>query len=98
MSAILPHPATVRRQAAMLAELRQRRRVLAAFVDAAAVMARCTTAELLGRTRRAPLVRWRAFFMAAAYRAGFSSPEVGRAFRRDHTTVLAAVRRAEGRG
>lgn len=46
------------------------------------------------RTTRVALARRRLF--AALWLAGFSHSEIGRLFRRDHTSVLASVRKTVG--
>lgn len=50
--------------------------------------------DLLGRERSKQLTSARAAFMLWLYEGGFSYPEVGRMLRRDHTTVMVAVRKA----
>lgn len=53
-----------------------------------------TVADLLSHDRRQPLARLRQEAMAACYATGlWSLPQVGAYFRRDHTTVLYAVRK-----
>lgn len=67
--------------------------LLHALVEDAAREAGCTVAQILGpqRSRTITEARWQA--MLAAYEGGFSLPQIGRVFNRDHTTVLHAVRR-----
>ena len=45
-------------------------------------------------SRRPEIVSWRRATMVAFRRAGYSFPQIGAAFRRDHTTVMDACRRA----
>lgn len=62
---------------------------LSDFVAQAASQAGCTVEQI-----RSPQRRWapaRQDAMRRAYEAGFSAPMVGRAFNRDHTTVLYAA-------
>lgn len=65
-----------------------------AFVDRAAEQAGVPRAMITGHGRAAAVVAARADQMLAAYEAGFSSLQIGRAFSKDHTTVLAAIKRA----
>ena len=57
--------------------------------------------DLTGQNRFLPVVKVRQHAMLLAHEAGYSTPQIGRAFSRDHTTVLhgirAAQRRASGR-
>lgn len=64
---------------------------LAALVEDAAREAGCTVAQMLGPQRALHPYRWRA--MKRAHEEGYSLPQIGRAFNRDHTTVLHAVRK-----
>ena len=48
---------------------------------------------LFGRCRRQPYSRLRQLCYLLAYERGFSLPQIGRAFGRDHTTVLYGIRR-----
>jgi chromosomal replication initiation ATPase DnaA len=66
---------------------------LHALVEDAAREAGCSVAVILGHQRRIEAVRarWRA--MRRAYDAGYSLPQIGRVFNRDHSTVLHAVRK-----
>lgn len=48
--------------------------------------------DLLGRSRSKMIVRARKEAMKAVYELGFSYPEVGRFFGRDHTTVMYLVK------
>jgi hypothetical protein len=67
--------------------------MLRALVEYAAQEAGCTLAEMLGPSRRRPVVGCRQAAMRAGLDAGFSSTQVGLAFNRDHTTVLYAAGR-----
>jgi chromosomal replication initiation ATPase DnaA len=49
-----------------------------------------------GRAAHVVAARWR--WMRAAYDAGYGSPAIGRAFGKDHTTVLAAIKRVGRKG
>lgn len=53
--------------------------------------------ELLSRSRDAHYVRARAEAYVVLRGQGWSYPSIGRAFKRDHTTILSAVRKAIGR-
>ncbi len=50
--------------------------------------------EILARDRHAHLVRARAVAMLEVRKLGFSYPEIAKAFGRDHTTVIHAVKSA----
>lgn len=56
-----------------------------------------TLADLRSPCREHPLVHVRQEAMALAAAQGFSLPQVGRFFCRDHTTVLNAIRSVERR-
>ena len=58
-----------------------------------------TSTALTGKTRHAPVVRARhlAMWLARQLRPEMSLPTIGRAFKRDHTTVLLGIRRYEER-
>jgi chromosomal replication initiation ATPase DnaA len=64
---------------------------LAALVEDAAREAGCTVAQILGPQHRFAPYRHRAMRAAAA--EGYSLPQIGRAFNRDHSTVFYAVRK-----
>lgn len=49
--------------------------------------------DVMGRDRRAKVARARQVAMAGMWMAGFTYPEVGRFFERDHVTVMHAVKR-----
>lgn len=65
--------------------------LLHALVEDAAREAGVTVAQILGPQRALAPFRWRA--MKRAHEAGFSLPQIGRAFNRDHTTVLHGLRK-----
>lgn len=53
-----------------------------------------TLDEMLGRSKRAPIVKARQEAMAQVrMRLGYSYPRIGRLFKRDHTTALWACRK-----
>jgi chromosomal replication initiation ATPase DnaA len=66
---------------------------LHALVEDAAREAGCTVAQMLGyqRNQGAKFARWRA--MRRAHEDGYSLPQIGRAFNRDHTTVIYGLRK-----
>jgi len=64
------------------------RRVL----DEVAAAAGVSVADILGPSRRARVVAARQAVMAVLHRRGWSSPRIGRALRRDHSTVLHGIR------
>jgi chromosomal replication initiation ATPase DnaA len=64
---------------------------LHALVEDAAREAGCTVAQILGHQRTRRIAWARQIAMRKAIEEGFSSPEVGRAFNRDYTTVLYAA-------
>jgi chromosomal replication initiator protein len=53
--------------------------------------------ELTGRDRTDGIVKVRQHAMLLAHQAGYSMPQIGRAFNRDHTTVLEGIRHARRR-
>lgn len=53
--------------------------------------------ELMGPSHRAELCRIRELIYAAARRQGYSLPQIGRVFRRDHTTILSGLRNYEAK-
>jgi chromosomal replication initiator protein len=53
--------------------------------------------ELIGPGRAYALSRVRQYGMLLAYRAGYSTPQIGAAFKRDHTTVLHGLKAAKRR-
>ena len=65
--------------------------LLHALVEDAAREAGVTVAQMLGPQRNRSIAWARQRAMAKAFRAGFSAPQIGRAFNRDHTTVLYAA-------
>ena len=68
------------------------------YVRAAAEAADVPEAVILGAQRRRSIAYHRQAAMALAYRAGYSMPEIGSAFNKDHTTVkYACVRFEAGR-
>jgi hypothetical protein len=64
---------------------------LHALVEDAAREAGCTVAQMLGPQHRFAPYRHQA--MKRAHDDGYSLPQIGRAFNRDHTTVVYAVRK-----
>jgi len=50
-------------------------------------------ATILGRDKTAPIARARQIVMFEARKAGFSLTQIGRVLGRDHTTILAGIRR-----
>ena len=66
--------------------------LLHALIEDAAREAGCSIAQIVGRTRRRPIVWARQKAMRRAYEEGFSIVQIGLAFGgRDHTTVLYAA-------
>jgi hypothetical protein len=65
------------------------------IVDRVCVEMQVTEAELRGRSRTKQIVSARQLAMRRLYDEGpeWSTPRVGRAFKRDHTTVLYALRK-----
>lgn len=49
--------------------------------------------QIMGRSRLAPVADARALCMFIARRQGFSLSRIGKSMNRDHTTVLAAIRK-----
>lgn len=72
------------------------RNVIADIIAACAAEWGVTVAEIRGHSRKAHIVapRHAAMWLAREI-TGRSMPEIGRAFRRDHTSVLSAVRRID---
>ena len=48
--------------------------------------------EIMGRSRKAPIAQARHLVWLVAQRQGMSLTQIGRAFDRDHTTVLHGIR------
>jgi chromosomal replication initiation ATPase DnaA len=71
--------------------------LLHALVEDAAREAGCTVAQMLGRQQAAFIAHARQRAMRRAWEEGYSAPEIGAAFRRDHTTVLYAAGRLTGK-
>ncbi len=71
---------------------------VAEIIKATAMRHRITVGALLGRGRTRPVVaaRHEAITLAHAARPDFSMPALGRIFRRDHTAILHALRKAKG--
>ncbi len=65
--------------------------ILHALVEDAAREAGCTVAQMLGPTRVRSIAWARQKAMRRAFEEGFSAPQIGWVFRRDHTTVLYAA-------
>lgn len=53
--------------------------------------------DVIGRARERHITAVRHFIWSELYAQGYSFPEIGREFGRDHTTVLAGVRRHNAR-
>lgn len=69
------------------------------FVSSAATEAGVTEAHIVGPQRTVSVTEARQRAMARAYATGrYSLPQIGRAFNRDHTTVLHAFRKAAALG
>jgi chromosomal replication initiation ATPase DnaA len=66
-------------------------KVLDEVIDTAAQYFGVTCEEMVGRSRKQPLVHFRQIAMSVAYLGPSNLPEIGRAFGRDHTTVLYAI-------
>lgn len=64
---------------------------LHALLDGAAREAGVPVAVILGYRRQPAIVLARQRAMRVAFEEGFSSPQIGRVFNRDHTTVLYAA-------
>lgn len=74
-------------------------RSLRDFIAEAAAEAGLTAAHITGPQRTLRVSEPRQKAMARAYATGlYSLPQIGRAFHRDHTTVLHACRKAAARG
>ena len=84
------------RMAARRAQCRPRRPTseLLAIVADAARDAGCTVDQMVGYGRAREVVEARHAAMRRAYEAGYSMPQIGRAFDRDPTTVHHAIRKA----
>ena len=66
------------------------------IIEAVAVEFNVTPEQITGQRRHADLFKARAAVCQVAAEAGFSSPLIGKALRRDHSTVLNAITRAQG--
>ena len=67
---------------------------IAALAHYAASQTGVSVAELRGASREARVVRVRFAVVWAARGLGASTPQIGRALNRDHTTAVAGIRRA----
>lgn len=69
--------------------------IIETAIDTAEAVTGVSRADILGRSRRHPVVvaRWSA--MAAARTFGLSLPQIGRGFGRDHTSVLNGLNRVD---
>lgn len=82
----------------LVAEICRREKLAAPEAAASAIVAQVATATgidsaiILSRVRSAPVAAARAHCMAATYRLGFSSLQVGRIFGRCHASVLHALK------
>lgn len=67
--------------------------IITAAIDTAEAVTGISRSEIIGRSRRRPIVvaRWSA--MAAARTFGLSLPVIGRGFGRNHTSVLNGLER-----
>lgn len=65
------------------------------IVEMTAMAHGLTVQDLTGPDRHRPIVRvrWRA--MAEMRREGYSLPQIGRALKRDHTTIIYGLRRLQ---
>lgn len=70
--------------------------LLEVLCEEVAARHRVSSEEMRGHCRRAALVEARREAYELMLRAEFSASEVARFFRRDHTTILFALRGAEG--
>jgi hypothetical protein len=68
------------------------------LLAAACALARCTEAELMGRSHERRIAWPRQELMLALQEKGWSHAEIGRRFSRNHTTVLDGIERAKARG
>lgn len=50
--------------------------------------------DIMGKSRKAVLCRVRERIWLQAHEAGFSSVQIGRVFKRDHTSILHGIRNA----
>lgn len=50
--------------------------------------------DIMGKSRKAALCRVRERIWLQAHEAGFSSVQIGRVFKRDHTSILHGIRNA----
>lgn len=74
------------------------RRALIKIASDAAADNGLTLAELQSDSRSYSVTRPRQYAMMLMLEAGYSASEIGRFFRRDHTTVLHGIRAAKARG
>ncbi len=71
--------------------------IVAEIIVATAERYGFTYEDILGKSKTLTVVKARQEAMVEARKRGFSYPELGKFFGVDHTTVLHAVRKAEGR-
>ena len=76
----------------------RKRELLRAVVAKVADVHQVTATAIMGRSRYKSVARARMVVMFELRGLGFSYPEVGRLVGRDHTTVMAAVRRCRALG
>ena len=88
-----PAPAAVE-----MPEKKPRKITVSSVIDAAAAYFKTSPADLAGPAKHWPLVQYRHIAVYVAYQATTRSfPHIGRAFRRDHSTVFHACRRVQER-
>lgn len=67
---------------------RVRKARVADIIAVAARMARTTPEEILGPSRKRPIMRVRQACFVVARRSGHSYPQIGNAMKRDHSTII----------
>ncbi len=89
-----PADALVRVIDAGLAEMSRRVPTVSDLLDDVARMTGVSRAELVGPSRLKTITAARHHAMRCMRDLGYSFPEIGRAFNRDHTTAISACRKA----
>jgi len=72
-------------------------RIILAIIDEVGAETGFSPAQIRGRGRQAALAEARQMVMYIAHNQGLSSAEIGRAMRRDHTTVLHGIKAEKAR-
>lgn len=91
------HPQTLPTDTQVVAGflLNRQKRLMARIVHECAAESGVPAQDIMGRSQKAKVAHARHVAMFLIHRKGHSLSEIGRFFGRDHTTVMAAVRKVE---